>query len=169
MFGGFALGSRQRDHERQFGIRIMPDTTRSRTHVPASSSSCLTFTLRLGLLSSGSKRTEALSLPILRILHHLSPLRPVAKNGEFRYKKPRAVFEGLRRAIFALCATAEQRAERSGAVKPYASPHHFVGRLICCSGVLEPLLSIFLQPFATMLIAFYFALQPHLGLALHLI
>lgn len=134
--------------------------------MPASSSSCLTFTLRLALLSSGSKRTEALSLPILRILHHLSPLRPVEKNGEFprqstRYKRPRAVFEGLRRAIFALCAAAEQRAERSGAVKSYASPHHFIGRLICCSGVLEPLLSIFLQPFATMLIAFYFALHPH--------
>jgi hypothetical protein len=44
----------------------------------------------------------------LRILHHLSPLRPVEKNGELRrdssrYKKPRAVFEGLRPAIFTPC------------------------------------------------------------------
>jgi len=80
--------------------------------VPAFAGSCPTFTFRLGLVSSGSKRTEALWLPTLRILHHLSPLRPVEKNGELRrdssrYKKPRAVFEGLHPAIFTPCAGAE--------------------------------------------------------------
>jgi hypothetical protein len=46
-------------------------------------------------------------------------------------------------------------------MEPYASPHHFIRGLICCSGVLEPLLSIFLQPLATLLIGFYFACHPH--------
>jgi hypothetical protein len=130
--------------------------------VPASNSRCLIFTFGLGLLSSGSKRTEALWLPTLRILHHLSPLRPVEKNGELRRpstrnKKPRAVFEGLRPTIFTSCAAAEQ----SGTMEPYASPHHVVGSLVRCSGVLDPLFSIFLQPFAATLIAFYFAFHPH--------
>jgi hypothetical protein len=117
--------------------------------VPAFTGCCLTFPFRLSLLGCGSKRTEALSLPTLRILHHLSPLRPVEKNGEFRrqstrYKMRRAVFEGLRRAIFTSCAAAEQRAEQSGTMEPYASPHHVVRSLVRCSGVLEPLLSILL-------------------------
>jgi hypothetical protein len=71
----------------------------------------------------------------------------------------------LSRAIFTSCAAAEQRAEQSGTMEPYASPHHVVGSLVRCKGVLEPLLSIFLQPFATMLIAFY-AFHPH-WLSLH--
>jgi hypothetical protein len=95
----------------------------------------------------------------------------VEKNGELRRqstrnKKPRAVFESLRPTIFTSCAAAEQCAEQSGTMEPYASPDHVVGSLVRCKGVLEPLLSIFLQPFATMLIAFYFAFRPH-WLSLH--
>jgi hypothetical protein len=88
------------------------------------------------------------------------------KNGELRRpstrnKKPRAVFEGLRPSIFTSCAAAERRAEQSGTMEPYASPHHVVGSLVRCSGVLDPLFSIFLQPLAATLIAFYFAFHPH--------
>jgi hypothetical protein len=67
----------------------------------------------------------------------------------------------LSRAIFTSCAAAKQRAEQSGTMEPYASPHHVVGSLVRCSYVLEPLLSILLQSLAAMLIAFYFAFHPH--------